>query len=130
MTCTPFKHNHMMQLFNLQNIMPFSLHGGLRLTVWQIKVVAVTHISESGAHCYAHATADLTVVLILKAMGLANWEVLPTKVPSTLPVWILLILAVMSSEPVMATVESALMSNDVKPASQRQKLLSRTLPNM
>lgn len=44
----------------------------------------------------------------------------PAKVPSTLPVWMLLILAVISSEPVMATVESALMSRDVKPASQDQ----------
>ena len=40
----------------------------------------------------------------------------PENVPRTLPVWILLILAVMSSEPVIATVESALMSRDVKPA--------------
>ncbi len=58
----------------------------------------------------------LTVVLILKAMESAVCEGLPTKVPNTLPVWMLLILAVISSDPVMATVESALMSNDVKPA--------------
>lgn len=43
-------------------------------------------------------------------------SVLPENVPNTRPVWMLLILAVMSSEPVIATVESVLMSSDVKPA--------------
>lgn len=43
---------------------------------------------------------------------------LPWKVPSTFPVCRLLILAVMSSEPVITTVESALMSKDVKPTGQ------------
>lgn len=45
------------------------------------------------------------------------WKtLLPENVPRTLPVCTLLILAVISSEPLIATVESALMSSDVKPA--------------
>jgi len=69
-----------------------------------------------------HTIADLTDMLILNTKNSVICEGLPAKVPSTLPVWILLILAVASSEPVMATVESALMSNDVKPAWQQKKL--------